>query len=192
MQLVAAGQTPSVEEVARAADVSRRTVYLYFPTLEQLLIDATAGALSTAVDAALDEEADPTDPVARIEVLARRMLNLAPAVLPLGRQLIRLTVTASQEQQAESPSRGYRRIEWIERALEPLRERLDEEQFERLVSALALIIGWEAMIVLRDVRGLDSADETTTVTWAARALVDAMLAEAPKVPDGRSTPGTHP
>jgi hypothetical protein len=99
-------------------------------------------------------------------------------VLPLGRQLIRLTVTAPETEQAAPPRRGYRRIEWIERALEPLRERLDEEQFDRLVSALALVLGWEAMIVLRDVRGLDTAEETKTVTWAARALIDAMLTEA--------------
>jgi len=179
VRLVAAGETPSVDDVARAADVSRRTVYLYFPTLEQLLIDATAGALSIAtVDAALSEEADASDPAARVDALARRLLELAPAVLPLGRQLIRLTVAGPETGEAGSPRRGYRRIEWIEQALEPLRPRLDEEQFDRLVSALALVLGWEAMVVLRDLRGLDAAEEAKTVTWAARSLVDAMLAEA--------------
>jgi hypothetical protein len=106
------------------------------------------------------------------------MLDLAPAALPLGRELIRLTVTTPQSQQAGSPKRGYRRIEWIEQALQPLRARLDEEQFERLVSALALVIGWEAMVVLRDIRGLDAEREANVVTWATRTLVDGMLAEA--------------
>jgi hypothetical protein len=32
-ELVQAGATPSVGEIADAADVSRRTVYTYFPTL---------------------------------------------------------------------------------------------------------------------------------------------------------------
>ena len=32
MTLIAQGKTPSVADVAAAADVSRRTVYLYFPT----------------------------------------------------------------------------------------------------------------------------------------------------------------
>jgi AcrR family transcriptional regulator len=179
VELVAAGQTPSVDEIARAAEVSRRTIYLHFPTLEQLLIDATAGALSNAaIDAALDQEADSADPAARVEALAGRMLELSTAALPLGRQLIRLTVAAPPTADTGLPKRGYRRIEWIERALEPLRRTLDDEQFERLVSSLALVIGWEAMIVLRDVRGLDADAEARTVTWAARALVDAMLAEA--------------
>jgi AcrR family transcriptional regulator len=55
MALLARGETPSVADVAAAADVSRRTVYLYFPTFDQLLIDATVGALSQApVDRAID------------------------------------------------------------------------------------------------------------------------------------------
>ena len=54
-QLLRSGRTPSVNDVAEAADVSRRTVYQYFPTLEQLLIDATLGMLAqTAVDEAID------------------------------------------------------------------------------------------------------------------------------------------
>ena len=45
---------------------------------------------------------------------------------------------------AGQPKRGYRRINWIERAIEPLRDNLDDSGFERLVSALAMVIGWEA------------------------------------------------
>src|ERR1051325_3197559 len=39
--LLARGATPSVGAVASAAEVSRRTGYMYFPPLEQLLIDAS-------------------------------------------------------------------------------------------------------------------------------------------------------
>jgi AcrR family transcriptional regulator len=187
IQLIADGHTPSIDEIAHAAEVSRRTIYMHFATLDQLLIDATAGALSNAmIDAALEQVADSDDPAVRVEALARTMLELAPTALPLGRQLIRLTVTAAENQQADSPKRGYRRIEWIERAIQPLRERLDDEQFERLVSALAIVVGWEAMVVLRDIRGLDPDKETKTVTWVARTLVDTMLTEAKE----RASPAT--
>src|SRR5690349_16848500 len=58
MALLAQGKTPSVNDVAAAADVSRRTVYLYFPAFEQLLMDATLGVLSQSpVDAALAKTA---------------------------------------------------------------------------------------------------------------------------------------
>jgi len=46
-------------------------------------------------------------------------------------------------------------VGWIERAVEPLRSELDADLYERLVSSLAMVIGWEALIVLQDLRGLD-------------------------------------
>jgi hypothetical protein len=70
--LLAKGATPTVADIAEAADVSRRTVYLYFPTLEHLLIDATLGALRQSRVDAVFPPPEPTDDVgARVEVMAR-------------------------------------------------------------------------------------------------------------------------
>src|SRR5262245_60428804 len=49
MRLMAAGRSPSASEVAEEAQVSRRTIYLYFPAFEQLLLDATVGQLSAEI-----------------------------------------------------------------------------------------------------------------------------------------------
>ncbi len=178
-ELVRQGRTPSVNEIAEAADVSRRTVYLYFPTLDQLLADATAGLMSqTAVDEAIDAaDSDPEgDPTERVLAMIRVLFELSDEMLPLGRQLIRLTVAPDAAGPPEAPRRGYRRVGWIERALEPVRPRLDNAAFERLVSGLAMVVGWEAMIVLQDVRGLDKQQQLETTMWAARTLIRAALA----------------
>lgn len=175
-RLLAEERTPSVDEIAAAADVSRRTVYMHFPTLDQLLLDAAVGALvSSEIDRRLSEATVGADAAQRTAALAEALTDLAPQTLPLGRKIVRLTVDAADR---PGSGRGHRRIAWIEKALEPLRQSLSEEQYARLVSALSLVIGWEAMIVLRDVRGLSPDEEKTVTTWAARALVDAMLAEA--------------
>jgi len=175
-QLVADGKTPSIDEIAAAADVSRRTIYMYFPTVDQLLLDATVALLSEAtIDAALDPDRFGDDVIARTDALAQTLVELAPDTLPLGRKIIRLTVDAPPADGGER--RGYRRVEWIERAVEPLRDRVTAEQYERLVSALSLILGWEAMVVLRDVRGLDETREAEVVRWASTALVEATLQE---------------
>jgi hypothetical protein len=68
-------------------------------------------------------------------------------------------------------------VAWIERALEPLRPQLDAAAFERLVSALAMVVGWEALIVLQDLRGLGLDEQAETSLWAARALIRATLDE---------------
>jgi len=174
--LVAEGKTPSIDEIAAAADVSRRTIYMYFPTVDQLLLDATVALLSEAtVDAALDPDRYGDDVIARTDALAQKLVELAPDTLPLGRKIIRLTVDAPP--QPEGERRGYRRVEWIERAVEPLKGRVTAQEYERLVSALSLVLGWEAMVVLRDVRGLDSKGEEDVVRWASRVLVEATISD---------------
>src|SRR3954465_5964418 len=96
--LLAKGTTPSVGDVAEAADVSRRTVYLYFPTFDQLLIDATVGALSQAsVDRAIEgiSAESGEDVESRVQRMVRAVHHVTPDVERLGRTLIRLTVDAS-------------------------------------------------------------------------------------------------
>ncbi|HEY1740749.1 MAG TPA: TetR/AcrR family transcriptional regulator [Acidimicrobiia bacterium] len=178
--LLAAGATPSIDEIAVAADVSRRTIYMYFPTLDQLLLDAASGLLAeTIVENAIGAPAEGDDVVTRADALAHAIVELAPEALPLGRKIIALTVDAAGRSDHDGPTRrGYRRIEWIERALAPLREAAPPAAYERLVSALAIVLGWEALVVLEDVRGLDNAAQDDTVRWATRVLVEAAIADA--------------
>jgi AcrR family transcriptional regulator len=173
-ELLRSGVMPSVAEIADAADVSRRTVYLYFPTIEQLLLDATLGLLSqAAVDEAIDAADAGDDAEERVTAMIRALYGASAETLQLGRALLRLTVEATAEPEDGKPRRGYRRVGWIERALEPIRPRLDQAAFERLVSALAMVVGWEALIVLQDVRGLAPEQQLETSLWAARALLRA-------------------
>ena len=177
-RLLAAGADPSINDIAAAADVSRRTIYTYFPTLDQLLLDATIGAMNVDVEAAIDASGEPDKPDVRdrIATLVAALSDRMADSLPLGRKLIRLTVDAPSA--GDGPRRGYRRVAWIERALEPIRPRLSPDRFERLVSALSVVIGWEAFIVLFDVRGLSADQARETLTGAAITLVDAALAQA--------------
>lgn len=179
-RLLARTSAPTVDEIAAEADVSRRTVYLYFPTLEQLHLEAMQGALLRRdVDGALDAATSAGDVHDQVEALISELIELSAELMPLGRRIIRLTVDppAGEAPPTDAPRRGYRRIGWIERAVAPLRDRLTDAQFERLVSGLAMVISWEGMIVLRDSRGLAGDDERRVLRWAARALVDAALAE---------------
>jgi AcrR family transcriptional regulator len=175
-RLLASGAEPSVNEIAAEADVSRRTVYLYYPTLDQLVLDATVGALNVDVDAALASQTS-NDPHERVRTLVTEMFATMETSLPLGRKLIRLTVDAPAPKEGE-PRRGHRRVGWIEWAVEPLRDTLTRSDYDDLVSALALVIGWEAFIVLLDVRGLSPTRARTVASHSAEAILDAALTAA--------------
>jgi AcrR family transcriptional regulator len=179
MALLAQGKTPSIADVAAEADVSRRTVYLYFPTFDQLLLDATVGALSQAtVEHALDASSPGGDVEQRVERMVRALHQVSPEVERLGRTLIRLTVDADVRTPGhQAPRRGYRRVEWIESALTPWRDRLGPERWRRLVAALAMVVGWEALIVQRDVSALSPREGEELSVWAARAFLTATRQE---------------
>src|SRR5687767_15333685 len=79
MTLLASGETPSVDAIAKAAEVSRRTVYMYFPTLGQLLLDATAGVLAQqALDSRFAPSDRSDDVESRVERLARSVQGMSP------------------------------------------------------------------------------------------------------------------
>ena len=174
--LLAAGRSPSIAEVAEAADVSRRTVYMYFRSAEHLLADAALEAVREKVE---PQFALADDPMERAEAMVRAVQRDVFSTEDLGRTIIRHTIEGrAPEDPAAPPRRGYRRVDWIEQALQPARARLGEEAFERLVSAFTLLIGWEAAIVLRDTRGLSPEEAEDVSAWAARSLLATALAEA--------------
>lgn len=172
MRLLAEGGEPSVNEIAEAADVSRRTVYMHFPTLDQLVLDATLGLMNLDLDATLAGYASG-DPAERLAFLVDRVFAGMEEALPLGRLMIKLTVGAGDP--PEGPRRGQRRVGWVEWAVEPLRSKLGPAAFEDLVSGLCTVIGWEPFIVLTDVRGLDATRAQEITRRSALAVLDAAV-----------------
>lgn len=176
-RLMKDGVTPSMAELAEAANVSRRTLYMYFPTLEQLLIDATLGALSQNRIDPVASDAGSDDPVERAAQLSRAMNEHCAETMHLGRRLIRLTVEADAPA-GGGPRRGYRRVQWIEKALAPARKKLTPGEFEQLVSALSVLVGWEPVIALKDIRGLGPEEADEVLGFAVRAVVEKAVSEA--------------
>lgn len=173
MRLLSEGKSPTIDEIAAAADVARRTIYTHFPTLNQLILDATMGAMAgSEVEAEFPPDADVAG---RVDAIVETLYTHADEWLPLGRRMVALTAASPP---TDGPRRGHRRVDWIERALEPLHDRLTDEQYERLVSSLCIVLGWEAMIVLQDIRGPARQRAREVNSWAAQSLVRAMLDEA--------------
>jgi AcrR family transcriptional regulator len=172
IRLLRDGPPPTIDDIAAAAEVSRRTIYMHFPTLDQLILDASMGALAGRdVEAEFEPNADAVE---RVNTIVNVLYDHAADWLPLGRRMVALTAASPPP---DGPKRGQRRIDWIMRAVEPLRDRLTDEQYDRLVSSLAIVLGWEAMIVLQDIRGHGPERERAVASWTAQAIVRAILEE---------------
>ena len=175
LDLLADGRTPTVSEVADAAEVSRRTAYRYFPSADQLMTEALLEGMRSDVERDIDG-GSPNDGVApRVDRLVNALHDLTVNNEHLLRQMIRFTIDRDQIEPGVPP-RPSRRLEYVEQALEPVRNQLAPGEYERLVHAMAVVIGIEARIVLRDICGLDDTQILETERWAAHALLAAALA----------------
>jgi AcrR family transcriptional regulator len=183
VELLEQGKRPTVAEVADAALVSRATAYRYFPTQEYLLFEAALESTRSDIDRELEEDMLPKDPEARLELLIDTLQKRIVDKEAAFRTMLRLSLKQSLEEEqygGQSPPsrlRGGGRVRWIEKALAPVRGRFEESDFRRLVAALSLCMGIEALVVLRDVCALESSEAEEVLRWAARTLLRCSLAE---------------
>jgi AcrR family transcriptional regulator len=176
--LIAAGGQPTVTEAADAAGVSRRTAYRYFPSQAKLHGEAALEGLRPLMEAAIvaaPQGSSDAEIETRVVTLVRTMQKLTVKNEQLLRTMIHATVL---EPPQGTPKRGIRRVEWVELSVAPLRSRLPLAAYRRLVSALSLCVGTEAMIVFRDIRGMTGAQAITACEWLALAALRATLDEA--------------
>ena len=65
---------------------------------------------------------------------------------------------------------------WIDEALLPVRERLDDDAYARLFGALTLFVGPEPIVVMQTVSRLPRDEAIESLAWGATTLVRAQLA----------------
>ena len=173
-RLIKDGRTPSLEEVAQAALVSRATAYRYFPSMEALLREAALD-VQTPDAVALFADDPSTDPVARLE----KVDAVLDETLRANEHAFRMMLANAMERIVRgeagdgAPVRQNRRTPLIEAALEPARDQLDPKAAKLLAHTLAIIIGTESMVATRDVLQLSAADARKVRRWAIGALVAA-------------------
>lgn len=175
-QMVAQGVTPTVEQAATTASVSRTTAYRYFPTQRALLAAAhpETGARSMLGD-------NPSqDPAERLDTVIRAFVTMILETESQQRTMLRLSLEPDPRQ---LPLRQGRAIGWITEAIEPLRGRLTDAGLHRLVLAIRSATGIEALVWLTDIGGLSRAEAAELMRWSARGLLQAALADG--VPEDR-------
>ena len=191
-RLIRDGGSPSVAQAAEAAKVSRATAYRYFPTPDDLLLEVAAITPAMApVEAAL-AALESGDIAERFLVLQDTFNPAALAEEAQMRTALRayldIWLTSRRKGEQAPPLREGRRMRWLDTVLEPARRGLPKQQFQRLKAALALTLGMDALIVMKDVCRLKDAEAQAVLRWAAQALLRAGIGEVPAATRRRSKP----
>jgi AcrR family transcriptional regulator len=180
--LLQQGITPTVAQAAEAALVSRTTAYRYFPTQESLLVELSVNLDVDDIEELVAQPVDRAGARDRVLELVDRLNRHVHAAEVQYRTAMRLY----QDQWLDAVAKGEdapvvregRRTRWFAQSLAPIGPDVPPAELDRLIAALSLVTGAEAMVVLRDVCQLDADAGSAVTDWAARALLDATFGEA--------------
>jgi len=184
--LVAAGVTPTVEEAATAASISRSTAYRYFPNERALLLAAHPEIAATSMLPANP----PHDPASRLDAVVTNFSAMILDTEAQQRTMLRLSLEAEPTEREALPLRQGRAIAWIAEALDGIRGDLSEDQFRQLVVSIRATIGIEAIVWLVDIAGLARSDAVALTRWSAQALLQQALMAPPPTPRRSSKRGS--
>ena len=117
----------------------------------------------------------PSDPIARMQRVDAALHDVINANEASFRMMLihSMERRLGREDGDELPIRQNRRTALIEAALEPARSEFAREGLEMLTRALALIIGTEGMVVVKDVLQLEDEEARKVKRWAIAALIEA-------------------
>ncbi|OZI36783.1 TetR family transcriptional regulator [Bordetella genomosp. 1] len=170
-RMMAAGLTPSVAELAEAAEVSRATAYRYFPSQSALI----AAVVDQSLGPILEWQAGAGSASERVDEL----FSFAYPRLEEHEASLRAAIMVSLQQQAAARAgddatprlvRGHR-VDTLRHVLAPLADRLEPAALQRVAQALSLLYGTEVFLVLKDIWHLEIDEITDVVRWTARAII---------------------
>jgi len=172
--LIATGVTPTVEDAAAEASISRTTAYRYFPNQRDLLVSAYP---ETSLQSMLGDQ-PPDDIEARLELVLNGYLRMTLDNETALRTALRLSLGLDESYRENLLLRRGRVINWLKDALEPLSGQLPEQTVMRLVYGIRTAAGIEALVWLCDVAGLSRDEAKEQMIWSARSLLRSILTEA--------------
>lgn len=172
--MVADGQTPTVDEAALAAGVSRSTAYRYFPGQRELL----AAAHPETGSASMLPENPGDNPAERLDAVVATFIAMILQTEAQQRTMLKLSLDPDLPASG-LPLRQGRAIPWITEALDPLRGALGDAELRRLVLAIRSAIGIESLVWLTDIGGLSRDEALASMRWSAQALLRHALESAP-------------
>lgn len=170
-ELISQGHTPTVEDTAIAANISRTTAYRYYPSQAALL----AAAHPEIEMKSLLPADPPTDVEGRLDAVVKAFTRLIADTEAQQRATLRLSLQIDPNVEPRLPLRQGRAIGWIAEALAPLSDTVPDDDLTRLVIAIRSAIGIEALVWLTDVAGLSRSEAAELMQWSAGAMLHACL-----------------
>lgn len=183
LEILHEGAMPTVAAAAERAKVSRATAYRYFATQDDLgeELSRIHPSIATVDRAVANLSTDDVE-----QRLAQLLATYNPIVLSTEAQMRSMLkmfqemwLQARPDRTGSKPYlRSHSRTHWLEEVLRPV-DRLSADRRKRLIAGLALTLGIESIVTLKDVCHLDDDEALAVLQWVATILLRAGLEDDP-------------
>ena len=83
-----------------------------------------------------------------------------------------LSATPIESINSSKKTRGARRVEALKLALEPFENLMSKTNLDRLINIATLLMGIDALLVCKDVCGLDNTESDELLEWALDLILE--------------------
>lgn len=163
----------TLEEVAVAAELSRATVYRYYSNIDILSAEAVLD-MNTKSGETILKELKSNDLLSQCLEIQDYYNNLALLNETAFRKFLSIILTNANEVEY---SRGGRRVETLKSSLQNLNINYPPKQITNLINAASVFMGIEALIVTKDVCGLDNESSISTLRWGLEMMIKGFIKE---------------
>ncbi|MEO1034333.1 MAG: TetR/AcrR family transcriptional regulator [Pseudomonadota bacterium] len=174
-ELLDGGVTPTIDSIVEHTQISRATVYRYFKSVADIVLHVMSDRdVEATVGSVADAGPDVADRVAAAERAVNDYLFAHPDQV---RQFEIGVIQRQIDDVALEDDRSARRLLYIDEAIAPIANELDDQTRERLRYGLAMPIGSEALIALLDSCKVDNDTARDVTRWVCEAIVEKALRE---------------
>lgn len=164
----------TIADIAKKANISRATMYRYYSNIDILFTEASLHIQHKTPDQ-LSEEVQEMNLKDRILHIQNHYMVSAQKNEVGFRRYLSAVLTESIV--SKKQLRGARRVESLNKALEPFKVNLDNDTFKKLISTSSVLMGIDPLITCKDVCKLNNEETNETLEWAIEMLVKGILQE---------------
>lgn len=158
----------TLEDVATEAGISRATIYRYFSNVDLLFTEASLDIHHRSPEE-LAEEAKGLSIDQRILYLQQYYNHLA---LKHENGFRRYLSAALNESVSNNKKiRGARRVSALKLALKPFKKQMSPKTFDNLINVSTVLMGIDALVVAKDVCGLNNKQTSSVLQWGIEMLI---------------------
>ncbi|OTQ75507.1 MULTISPECIES: TetR/AcrR family transcriptional regulator [unclassified Gilliamella] len=173
LKVLEQGKDVSITELSDKGGVSRATAYRYFPTKSDLISAVVEKSLGPIFFWKSDKE--------KVEDRVNDFLAFAFPQMLKHEGALRAALRLSLQQwaterskiseQSEKLVRGNRK-EILSNLLQPIKEQLPDELYNKVIHSISIIYGSEIFMVLKDIWNFDDEQMITLSQWISKAIIN--------------------